>query len=124
MDFGDFLDRARDEPRRTIFTINWIADYPSPHAIYGLLLEPGAAEQLRRLATTTSSSSCSRRRRARSGGRGRARRTTRSTLGSPSRRRSSRGRTARPGGWSPTGCAGLGNLTIGLIDFGRVSWDD
>ena len=49
--------------------------------------------------------------------------TRRSMTTSPSRRRSSRGPTARPGGSSRDGLRGLGNLTIGLLDFGRVSWD-
>ena len=37
------LLRSLDSKPPGIFTVNWIADYPSPHAIYGLLLDPGAA---------------------------------------------------------------------------------
>jgi len=42
MGFDDYLATLDSKPPG-IFTVNWIADYPSPHAIYGLLLEPGAA---------------------------------------------------------------------------------
>ena len=104
MGFGDYLATLDSKPPG-IFTVNWIADYPSPHAIYGLLLEPGAASnygdwnddhfaQLLR----------GRGARARVGGR--APPTMRSTPTLPSRPRSSLGRTARPGGSSPTDCAG------------------
>ena len=42
MDFADFVDLVETRRASPIFTINWIADYASPHALYGLLLEPGA----------------------------------------------------------------------------------
>ncbi len=42
MNFGDFLGLLDTRPPH-LFTISWIADYPSPQALYGLLLEPGAA---------------------------------------------------------------------------------
>ena len=42
MDFGDYLQALLVDPPQ-IFTINWIADYPSPYALYSLLLLPGAA---------------------------------------------------------------------------------
>src|SRR3546814_5599377 len=42
MDFGDFLVALDDRPPN-VFTVNWIADYASPHALYGLLLDSGAA---------------------------------------------------------------------------------
>ena len=41
MDFEVYLDALEDEPPQ-IFTVNWVADYPSPQALYGLLLAPGA----------------------------------------------------------------------------------
>ena len=47
MAFGDFLTQLEASPPH-VFTINWIADYPSPHSIYGLLLEPGAASNFGR----------------------------------------------------------------------------
>ena len=42
MDFRDDL-QSLAEHRTGIFTINWIADYPSPYALYSLLLLPDAA---------------------------------------------------------------------------------
>ncbi|HEX6139016.1 MAG TPA: peptide ABC transporter substrate-binding protein, partial [Candidatus Limnocylindria bacterium] len=42
MDFGDYLTALETHPPQ-VFTINWIADYPSPYALYSLLLLPGAA---------------------------------------------------------------------------------
>ena len=42
MDFADYL-AALDEDPPQVFTINWIADYPSPYALYSLLLLPRAA---------------------------------------------------------------------------------
>ena len=42
MAFSDFLELVDDRPPH-IFTVSWIADYTSPHALYGLLLDTGAA---------------------------------------------------------------------------------
>ena len=42
MDFADYLVALEEDPPQ-VFTINWIADYPSPYALYSLLLLPGAA---------------------------------------------------------------------------------
>ena len=42
MDFGDYLTLLPERPPQ-VFTINWITDYPSPYALYGLLLLPDAA---------------------------------------------------------------------------------
>ncbi len=41
MDFGDYLQALVDRPPQ-VFTIDWIADYPSPYALYSLLLLPDA----------------------------------------------------------------------------------
>ncbi len=107
MDFGDFLGCSTRD-RRSLFTVNWIADYASPHALYGLLLEPGAREQLRRLGATTTFVEAARGGGRSAGGRGRRRVRGGRGLRARSRRRSSRGRTARRGGSSPTACAGSG----------------
>jgi oligopeptide transport system substrate-binding protein len=42
MEFADYLRLLPERPP-AIFTINWITDYPSPYALYGLLLLPDAA---------------------------------------------------------------------------------
>ena len=41
MDFRDYLKALVVDPPQ-VFTINWIADYPSPYALYSLLLLPDA----------------------------------------------------------------------------------
>jgi oligopeptide transport system substrate-binding protein len=42
MDFSDYLVTLDSGRIPQVFAINWIADYPSPHALYDLLLAPGA----------------------------------------------------------------------------------
>ena len=39
----DYFLALLDDRPPNIFTVNWIADYASPHALYGLLLDSGAA---------------------------------------------------------------------------------
>ena len=41
MEFRDYLSALVVDPPQ-VFTINWIADYPSPYALYSLLLLPDA----------------------------------------------------------------------------------
>ena len=79
MEFGDYLAVLDSRPPG-IFTVNWIADYPSPHAIYGLLLQPGAGSNYGDVA----------RRRVRPAARGRG-----SRPGVGDRRRLRRGRRLR-----------------------------
>ena len=120
MGFGDYLATLDSKPPG-IFTVNWIADYPSPHAIYGLLLEPGAAsnygdwndEHFAQLLED-------------------AARAPESEVGAAYDAVDAYVAEQAPViPWSygetwwlvADGLRGLGNLTIGLIDFGRVSWD-
>ena len=121
MNFGDFLDLLEVRPPQ-IFTISWIADYASPHALYGLLLDAGAAsnwgdwrdpafvELLEAAAAAPVDE-----------------------LGSAYDRVEAyvaEEAPVIPWAYGETwwlvadGLRGLGNLTVGLIDFGRVSWDD
>ena len=120
MAFGDFLELVDERPPH-VFTVSWIADYTSPHALYGLLLDTGAASNWgdwRDPAFVRAP-------------RGRGRRA-----GRRDRPRVRRGGGLRRGAgaghpvglWRDLvaghhGLRGLGNLTVGLIDFGRVSWD-
>jgi ABC-type transport system substrate-binding protein len=120
MTFGDFLDLLEIRPPQ-IFTVSWIADYASPHALYGLLLDSGAAsnwgdwrdrafvELLQAAAAAPVDE-----------------------LGSAYDRVEAYVAEAAPViPWAygetwwlvADGLRGLGNLTVGLIDFGRVSWD-
>jgi ABC-type transport system substrate-binding protein len=120
MDFGDFLD-AVEEQAPHIFTINWIADYTSPHALYGLLLEPGALsnygdwrdDEFVGLLEAAAAA-------------------PEDAVGPAYDAVEDRVRQEAPVvPWAydetwwlvADGLRGLGNLTIGLLDFGRVSWD-
>jgi oligopeptide transport system substrate-binding protein len=118
--FGDFL-ATLDERPPNVFTVNWIADYASPHALYGLLLDAGAAsnwgdwrdpdfvELLEAAAAAPADD-----------------------LGPTYAAIEEHVTTEAPViPWSygetwwlvADGLRGLGNLTVGLLDFGRVSWD-
>ena len=120
MDFSDYLAVLDSRPPG-IFTINWIADYPSPNAIYGLLLQPGAASNYgdwndQRFAELLED----------------AARAPESEVGAAYDAVDAYVAEQAPViPWSygetwwlvADGLRGLGNLTIGLVDFGRVSWD-
>ncbi len=121
MDFNDYLTSfATDTPQ--IFTINWIADYPSPYALYSLLLLPGAASnyghwddpqfvQLLEAAAARDDPAAQ------------------AQAYAAVEERVDAQAPVIP--WSydeswwltRSDLRGLGNLTIGLLDFGRLSWD-
>ena len=120
MDFGDFLATVDTRPPE-IFTINWIADYASPNALYGLLLESGAAsnygawqddtfDQLLRDAAEAPDDEV-----------GAAYQEVDDYVAEQA--------PVIPWAYGETwwlvadGLRGLGNLTVGLLDLGRVSWD-
>ena len=120
MSFGDFLAVLDDRPP-DIFTVNWIADYPSPHALYGLLLDTGAASnwgdwrdpafvELLEAAAAAPADEL-----------GAAYDAVEAHVAEQA--------PVIPWAYGETwwlvadGLRGLGNLTIGLLDFGRVSWD-
>lgn len=120
MDFGDFLAVLDDRPPN-VFTVSWIADYPSPHALYGLLLDSGAASnwgdwrdpeftELLEAAAAAPADDL---------GPAYAAVEAYATAQAP----------VIPWAYGETwwlvadGLRGLGNLTVGLLDFGRVSWD-
>jgi ABC-type transport system substrate-binding protein len=121
MEFGDYLRALETEPPH-IFTINWIADYPSPYALHSLLLLPDAASnyggwtdptfvELLEAASAAEGDAAQ----------AAAYRDVDDYVDS----------MAPLIPWSyPTswwlvrpGLRGLGNLTTGILDFGRVSWD-
>jgi ABC-type transport system substrate-binding protein len=121
MNFGDFLSVLDDRPP-DVFTVNWIADYPSPHALYGLLLDTGAASnwgdwrdpefvELLEAAAAAPADEV-----------GAAYDALEAHVAEQA--------PVIPWAYGETwwlvadGLRGLGNLTIGLLDFGRVSWDD
>ena len=120
MAFSDFLDLV-DVRLPQIFTVSWIADYASPHAIYGLLLDTGAASnwgdwrdpafvELLEAAAAAPVDQL-----------GAAYDAVDAYVAERA--------PVIPWAYGETwwlvadGLRGLGNLTVGLMDFGRVSWD-
>jgi len=121
MAFGDYL-LALDERRVPgIFTINWIADYPSPHALYGLLLADGAVSNYGDWHDPDFEARLEAAARAAAVEAGSAYQAADARVADQA--------PVIPWSYGETwwlvadGLRGLGNLTIGLLDFGRVSWD-
>jgi oligopeptide transport system substrate-binding protein len=121
MDFGDYLQSLETNPPQ-VFTIDWIADYPSPYALYSLLLLPGAlsnyggwaddrfVQLLEEASAATTDAD-----QADAYGRVDAYVDEQAPV-IP---------WAYPASWwlVRPGLRGLGNLTTGILDFGLVSWD-
>ena len=121
MDFGNFLETLELRPPH-LYTITWIADYTSPHALYGLLLEPGALSNYgdwrddEFVALLEEAAAA-----------------PEAEVGPAYDAVDEYVREQAPViPWSyeetwwlvADGLRGLGNLTIGLLDFGRVSWEE
>ncbi|HSM38141.1 MAG TPA: peptide ABC transporter substrate-binding protein, partial [Candidatus Limnocylindrales bacterium] len=121
MEFGDYL-RALETNAPQVFTINWIADYPSPYALYSLLLLPEAASNYGRWTDDRFVQLLE----------------TASAADTDARQAAAYGAVdayvdeqAPVIPWSygtswwlvRPGLRGLGNLTTGILDLGRVSWD-
>jgi ABC-type transport system substrate-binding protein len=121
MDFADYL-RALEMNPPQVFTINWIADYPSPYALYSLLLLPDAASNYggwtdeRFIGLLEEASSAE---------------TDADQASAYADVDAYVDEQAPVLPWSygtswwlvRPGLRGLGNLTTGILDFGRVSWD-
>jgi oligopeptide transport system substrate-binding protein len=120
MDFSDFLATLDTRPPQ-IFTINWIADYASPNALYGLLLESGAASNYGRWSDDTFDELLREAAEAPEDEVGDAYQEVDDYVAEQA--------PVVPWAYGETwwlvadGLRGLGNLTVGLLDFGRVSWD-
>ena len=121
MQFRDYLQALVVDPPQ-VFTINWIADYPSPYALYSLLLLPEATSnyghwddpEFVRLLEAAS------------------RAESEADQAAAYRAVDARVDSEAPvipwaygAGWwlVRPGLRGLGNLTTGLLDLGRVSWE-
>ncbi|MGZ8475002.1 MAG: ABC transporter substrate-binding protein [Candidatus Limnocylindria bacterium] len=121
MDFSSFLEVLESGPAPHLYTVNWIADYTSPHALYGLLLEPGALSNygdwrdqefvaLLEAAAAAAEDEV-----------GPAYDAVDEYVAEQA--------PVIPWSYGETwwlvadGLRGVGNLTIGLLDFGRVSWE-
>jgi oligopeptide transport system substrate-binding protein len=121
MDFADYLRLVEDDPPQ-IFTINWIADYPSPSALYSLLLLPDALSNYGdwndpafvRLLEAASAAKGQR-----------AEAAAYAKVDAFVDKQAPVIPWSYGSGWwlVRPGLRGLGNLTTGILDFGRVSWD-
>lgn len=121
MDFGDYIRSLETNPPQ-VFTISWIADYPSPYALYSLLLLPGAVsnyggwtdDAFVRLLETASAAETDA---AQAQAYGAVDAYVDEQVPVLPWSYGTAWWLARPG------LRGLGNLTTGILDFGRVSWD-
>ncbi len=122
MDWPDYLRTLPQRPPQ-VFTINWITDYPSPYALYGLLLLPDAASNYGRWTDADFVRLME----------------DAAQAPDPSDQRSAYLAVEAevdaevpviPWSWDVShwlvrdGLNGVGNLTTGLLDLGRVSWAD
>jgi oligopeptide transport system substrate-binding protein len=118
--YPGFIDPTDATPPG-IFTVNWIADYTSPHAIYGLLLEPGAISNYGDWRDDNVSALLEAAAAVPDDEVGAAYADVEAYVAEQA--------PVIPWAYGETwwlvadGLRGLGNLTIGLLDFGRVSWD-
>jgi len=122
MDFADYLQTLPERPPQ-VYTINWITDYPSPYALYGLLLLPDAAsnygdwndaEFVRLMEDAAQATDPAEQRLAYL--------AVEDEVDAEA--------PVIPWSWDVShwlvrdGLNGVGNLTVGLLDLGRVSWAD
>ena len=120
MDFETFLELLDTRPSH-LFTVNWIADYASPHALYGLLLEPDALSNYGDWSDPDFVDLLDAAADAPADEVGAAYEAVEAYVAEQA--------PVIPWSYGETwwlvadGLRGLGNLTIGLLDFGRVSWD-
>jgi ABC-type transport system substrate-binding protein len=120
MDFGDYLDALDHHPPQ-VFTVNWIADYPSPHALYSLLLAAGAASNYGRWHDEQFDQLLDAAGMAEDPG---AQATAYAAVDARVDEQAPLIPWSYDAGWwlARDGLTGLGNLTTGLLDFGRVGW--
>jgi oligopeptide transport system substrate-binding protein len=120
MEFGDYLGLLDDDPP-DVFTISWIADYPSPHALYGLLLAPGAASNYGEWRDDEFGALLEAAAAAPEDETAAAYQAVEAYVAEAA--------PVIPWSYGETwwlvadGLRGLGNLTVGLLDLGGVSWD-
>jgi oligopeptide transport system substrate-binding protein len=122
MSFTDYLAQLDTGVAAPIYTINWVIDYPSPQALYGLLLAPTAASNYGRWQDDEFAALLD----------------EAASEGDPVRQaRAYAAVDARVDAEAPVipwaygetwwltrdSLNGLGDLTLGLIDMGRISWD-
>jgi oligopeptide transport system substrate-binding protein len=118
--FGDYLLELDERRAPEVFTITWIADYPSPHALYGLLLADGALSNYGDWSDDEFEARLEAAARVGTDDVGPAYQAVEDRVAEEA--------PVIPWSYGETwwlvadGLRGLGNLTVGLLDFGRVSW--
>ena len=123
MEFRDYIDTLDAGRPPHIYTINWIADYPTPYALYSLLLLPGAASNYGGWTDAEFVSLVE----AASAAQGdEAQAVAYAAVDARVDDQAPVIPWAYPTGWwlARPGLRGLGELSLGLLDFGLVSWDD
>ncbi len=121
MSFADYLPTLEQHPPQ-VFSINWIADYPSPQALYALLLASGAASNYGHWTDQRFDDLLDAAGAAADGSP-----QAIAAYGAVEQRADAEAPLipwSYDAGWWLTrdGLSGLGNLTVGLLDFGRVAW--
>ncbi len=122
MSFEDYINELDAGRAPQVFTIDWVADYPSPHALYDLLLAPDAHSNYGRWQDPMFGDLLD----------------TAAAAETPEQQASAYAAVERevdaqapviPWAYDQStwlvrpGLRGLGTLTVGLLDFGLVSWD-
>ncbi|HET8587326.1 MAG TPA: peptide ABC transporter substrate-binding protein, partial [Candidatus Limnocylindria bacterium] len=120
MDFNDYLDALDHHPPQ-VFTVNWIADYPSPHALYSLLLAGGAASNYGRWHDDRFDELLNAAGKAEDPA---AQAAAYAAVDARVDEQAPLIPWSYEAGWwlARDGLTGLGSLTTGLLDFGRVGW--
>lgn len=121
MDFSDYLTDLEEHPEQ-IFSVSWVVDYPSPQALYGLLLMPSSSsnfggwdddEFVALLEAAAAADDPA----------------EQAAAYTAVEERVDAEAPLIPWSYGETwwlvrdGLRGVGNLTTGLLDLGRVSWD-
>ncbi len=122
MGFNDYITQLDSGQTPQVFTIDWVADYPSPHALYDLLLSPTAHSNYGHWQDATFATLLD---------------TAAAAETSSAQASAYAAVEAEVDAQAPVipwaydrsawlvrpGLRGLGDLTVGLLDFGLVSWD-
>ncbi len=121
MGFSDYITELDAGRIPQVFTINWVADYPSPHALYDLLLAPDAHSNYGRWQDQTFADLLD---------------AAAAATTPPEQAAAYAAVEGEVDAQAPVipwaydrsswlvrpGLRGLGDLTVGLLDFGLVSW--
>jgi oligopeptide transport system substrate-binding protein len=122
MTFEDYIGRLDAGQVPQVFTINWVADYPSPFALYDLLLMPPAHSNYGRwndprFETLLEAAAAANGDEAQAAAYAAVEKEVEAQAPFIPWSYGESNWLVRPG------LRGLGGLTVGLLDFGLASWD-